>query len=1069
MTDDTPPPSRPPADRPDPGPATSPRRGRITDVFIRRPVIAIVVNAIIVLAGLQAISTLSVRQYPKSENAAIVVTTPYVGANADLVRGFITTPIERAIAAADGIDYIESQSLQGVSIVRARLELNYDATRALTEIGSKVDRVRGDLPPEAEVPVLDVESADSQFAAAYLSFSSEFLGQNEITDYLVRVVQPRLAALDGVQRADILGARTFAMRVWLKGERMAALGVSPSEVRNALASNNYLAAVGQTKGSLIQVNLTASTDLSSVDEFEDLVVREEDGGIVRLGDVATVSLGAESYDTEVNFTGQTAVFIGVWSLPNANLLDVMGRVRTEMAAIVSELPSQLTGTIAYDATEYIESAIEEVLSTLTETLLIVVVVIFLFLGSMRSVVVPVVAIPVSLIGAIFLMQAFGFTLNLLTLLAIVLSVGLVVDDAIVMVENVERQMRLGKSPTRAALDGAGELVGPVMAMTVTLAAVYTPIAFQGGLTGSLFREFALTLAGAVVISGVVAVTLSPVMAARLLKVDDGNRGWLQRNIDAGFALIRRRYDALLHRALRGGRAGIYAAWVGLTAVAMLMFSMSPGELAPTEDQGVLFGVVNTPSNATLDQLRPSKDRVHEIAARFPETQFTFQLTNPTGGFWGMGLYPWDERDRSAHELLPLVQAEVEKVPAIETFPILPPALPGGGQFPVEFVIASTAEHTEILEVANQVQEAATKSGMFAFPPLIDVKIDQPESRIVLDRDKAAELGIDMTAVGRDLGAAVGGNFVNRFSLGGRSYKVVPQLERTQRLNPEQLTELYVSTGRNDDLVRLGTFAQVEDRVTPRSLNRFQQLNAVKISGVATQPLGTALAFLEEEARQVMPAGYSLDYTGESRQLVTEGSGYLIAFGLSLMLIFLVLAAQFNSFRDPLVILGGSVPLAMFGALIFTFLKMPNPNMSFWTDGWTTTLNVYSQVGLVTLVGLVAKNGILIVEFANQLQRDGLDKLAAVQEAATTRLRPILMTTMATVFGHFPLVLVTGPGAEARNSIGLVLVGGMAIGTLFTLFFVPAIYLLFAKDHAAEGVGDAERDDDAPVGALAPAE
>jgi len=1044
------------------GPETG-RRSRLTDVFIRRPVIAIVVNAVIVLAGIQAIFSLSVRQYPKSENAAVTITTAYVGANAELVRGFITTPLERAVAAADGIDYIESQSLQGVSIVRARLELNYDANRALSDISAKVDRVRGDLPPEAEVPILDIESADSEFAAAYLSFSSEFLGQNEITDYLVRVVQPRLAALDGVQRADILGARTFAMRVWLRGERMAALGVSPSEVRNALASNNYLAAVGQTKGSLIQVNLTANTDLRTVQEFEDLIIREENGGIVRLKDVATVSLGAESYDTEVNFTGETAVFIGVWSLPNANLLEVMERVRSEMGAITSELPSQLTGTIAYDATEYIESALEEVLATLTETLLIVVVVIFLFLGSVRSVLVPVVAIPVSLIGAIFLMQSLGFTLNLLTLLAIVLSVGLVVDDAIVMVENVERQMRLGKSPFRAALDGAGELVGPVLAMTVTLAAVYAPIAFQGGLTGSLFREFALTLAGAVVISGIVAVTLSPVMAASLLKTHEGKENALQRGINGGFEWIRRTYDRLLHGALRGGRAGIYAAWLALTAIAFLMFSMSPGELAPTEDQGVLFGVVNTPSNATLDQLRPSKERIHEIAMRFPETQFTFQLTQPTGGFWGMGLKPWDERERSAHELLPLVQAEVEKVPAVETFPILPPALPGGGQFPVEFVIASTAEHTEILEVAEKVQQAAIESGMFAFPPLIDVKIDQPESRIVINRDKAAELGIDMTAVGRDLGAAVSGAFVNRFSLGGRSYKVVPQLDRSQRLNPDQLTDLYVSAGNDGGLVRLGTFARVEDQVTPRSLNRFQQLNSVKISGVATQPLGTALAFLEDEARKVMPAGYSLDYTGESRQLVTEGSGYVVAFSLSLILIFLVLAAQFNSFRDPLVILGGSVPLAMFGALIFTFLKMPNPNMSFWTDGWTTTLNVYSQVGLVTLVGLVAKNGILIVEFANQLQRDGVAKLDAVQQAATTRLRPILMTTMATVFGHFPLVLVTGPGAEARNSIGLVLVGGMGIGTLFTLFFVPAIYLLVAKDHTAERL-DADAADRPDAGA-----
>lgn len=1029
---------------------------KITDLFIRRPVIAVVVNLVIVIAGLQAIRSLTVRQYPRSENAAITVTTAYVGANAELVRGFITTPLERAIAAADGIDYIGSESRQNVSVITANLELNYDAVRALSEISAKVDQVRGDLPPEAEVPILDIVSVDSQFASAYLSFSSDFLEQNEITDYLVRVVQPRLSAVKGVQRAEILGARTFAMRIWLKPEKMAAHRISPAEVSQALIANNYLAAVGQTKGSLIQVNLTTNTGLESVDEFKHLVVREQGGVIVRLEDIAEVALGAESYDERVNFTGQTAVFIGIWVLPNSNSLDVIEDVRTELQAIKDDLPEQLRAEIAYDATKYIRSAIREVITTLSETLAIVVVVIFLFLGSFRSVVVPVVAIPVSLIGAVFLMQVFGFTINLLTLLAIVLSVGLVVDDAIVMVENVERHLREGMTRVQAAIKGARELVGPIIAMTITLAAVYTPIAFQGGLTGSLFREFALTLAGAVLISGVVALTLSPVMSARFLPEERSEKG-LPARIDRGFRRLKDIYLRLLDLTL-GARPAIYVAWVALSVLAVVMFVMSPRELAPNEDQGVIFGIVDTPANSTIDQLAPSVEAVNEMAMSFPETEFTFQITSPAGGFWGMGLKPWDQRERTVFDLMPEVGQKVNQIPGIQTFPVLPPALPGGGQFPVEFVVASTAEPNEILQLVKELQQKATESGLFAFPPLIDVKIDQPESQIVFNRDKVAELGLSLRAVGQELGSAVGGDYVNRFSIAGRSYKVIPQLERSARLNADQLQSIYV-TKPDGGLIALSTIATVRDKVVPRSLNRFQQLNSVKLSGVAIRPLDEALSFLESEAAEILPRGYTVDYTGESRQLRKEGNKFVPAFALAVVLIFLVLAAQFNSFRDPLVILGGSVPLAMFGASIFTFLKMPDPNMHFWTDGWTTTLNVYSQVGLVTLIGLVSKNGILIVEFANQLQREGQAKLEAVRNAAGVRLRPVLMTTVATVFGHFPLTLVTGPGAEARNSIGLVLVGGMSLGTLFTLFFVPSIYMLFARDQRAT---EAQRERDSTI-------
>jgi len=1019
---------------------------KFTDLFIRRPVLALVVNLVIVIAGLQAIRTLNVRQYPHSENASVTVTTVYTGASAELVRGFITTPLERAIAAADGIEYMQSQSTLGMSTITVRLKINYDSTKALAEISSKVDQVRRDLPPEAEVPVINIESADSQFASAYLSFSSDILKQNEITDYLVRVVQPRLSAIAGVQRADILGGRTFAMRIWLKPERMAALNISPAQVRQALTANNFLSALGHSKGSLIQVNLTADTNLNTVDEFKRLAVREQNGAIVRISDIADVSLGAEDYDSEVHFSGQTAVFIGIWPLPNANSIDVIKKVRTEMAAIQRDLPSGMQAHVAYDATDYINTAIHEVLKTLGDTLLIVMVVIFLFLGSFRSVVIPLVAIPVSLIGAVFLMQAFGFTVNLLTLLAVVLSVGLVVDDAIVVVENVERHMGEGKSPLEAALLGARELVGPIIAMTVTLAAVYLPIGLQGGLTGSLFREFSLTLAGAVTISGIVALTLSPVMSAKLLKPGSEEHG-LAGRITRDFNRLKNAYGRWLSATL-AARPAVYTVWIVITLLAIPMFTMSARELAPTEDQGVIFGILDAAANSTLDQNSRYAAAANQIFMGIPETDFTFQITMPNSGFGGMVTKPWNDRKRTISQIMPEVQQKLQGIPGIRMFPVAPPALPGGGQFPVEFILASTADANQVLEFANQLQRKAVESKMFAFPPLIDVKVDQPQTEFVIDRDKVASLGLNLGQVGADLGGMVGGDYVNRFDISGRSYKVIPQIERVGRLNPAQLKDIYV-TGPGGKLIPLSTVATLKESVVPRSLNRFQQLNAVMISGVAMRPLDEALRFLEGEAGKILPKGYVLDYTGESRQLRTEGNKFLPAFALAVILIFLVLAAQFNSFRDPFVILAGSVPLAIFGALIFTFLKMPNPNTPFWTHGWTTTLNIYSQVGLVTLVGLVSKNGILIVEFANKLQLQGLSKLEAVHQAAMTRLRPILMTSAATIAGHFPLTLVTGAGAAARNSIGLVLVGGMCVGTLFTLFVVPSIYMLIARDHGKD--------------------
>jgi multidrug efflux pump len=1005
---------------------------KFTDLFVKRPVLAMVVNLVILIAGLQAIRSLSVRQYPRSDIAVVQITTVYVGANADLVRGFVTTPIERVVASADGIDYMESTSAQGLSTIQVHLKINYDTTAALTQIQAKVAQVRNDLPPDAQIPVIDLQTADTQFAAIYIGFSSADLDQNQITDYLTRAVQPKLSAISGVQRADILGNRTFAMRLWLKPQEMAARGVSPSDVHDALSKNNYLSALGSTKGSMVSVNLIANTDLRTADEFRQMVIKENNGTVVRLGEVADVQLGAENYDQDVKFNGETATFMGIWVLPTANSLDVIKAVRQTLPGIEQQLPAGMKLGIPYDSTAYIQDAINEVLHTLTETLVIVIVVIFLFLGSFRSVLIPVVAIPISLIGAVFLMLVAGFTINLLTLLAIVLSVGLVVDDAIVMVENVERHLEMGKTPFQAAKDAARELVGPIIAMTITLAAVYAPIGIQGGLTGALFREFAFTLAGAVVVSGIVALTLSPMMGSKLLRAGASHKG-LPGIVNRTFEKVRTLYTRLLGGTLQY-RPVVLTVWA-VVAVLMIPFYMfSMRELAPAEDQGVVFGVIQAAPNATIDQTNLFTKQVYDVYHSFPENGSTFQITTPNGGFGGMVTKPWSQRTKTTQQLLVESTGPLSKIAGVRVIPLTPPPLPGGGNFPVDFVIASAAEPQQVSALAEQIVQKAMAKGIFIFADT-DVKFDQPQTEVVFDRDKLRSQGVDLSQAGQDLSTMLGGNYVNRFSIQGRSYKVIPQVKRIERLTPDQLSQIYVK-GSADKLVPLSTFATLKTTTEPRSLNKFQQLNAVRIQGVIPPPvpLDQALTELENDAKEILPQGFTVDYAGESRQLRVEGSKFLGTFLLSAILIYLVLAAQFESFRDPFIILAGSVPLAISGALVFSFLGF-------------TTLNIYSQVGLITLVGLISKNGILIVEFANHLQETGLSKLEAIIGAATTRLRPILMTTAATVFGHFPLVLAKGPGAGARNSIGIMLVSGMIIGTAFTLFVVPSIYMLVAKTHS----------------------
>jgi multidrug efflux pump len=1006
----------------------------VTDIFIRRPVVAVVVNLIIVLAGWRALQTLPVQQYPSIESSSVVITTVYTGASAETVRGFLTTPIERVVSAISGVDYIESTSRAGVSIVTVRLKLNHSSTAALAEITARLQQVRSELPAEAEPPIVEVQRADRPYASFYLSFSSSERTIPEITDWLARTLQPQLSTLAGVQRVSFEGAQPLAMRVWIDPDRLAAFNLSPGEVHAALRRNNYLAAVGRTKGDMVQINLLANTDLRTVEEFQNLIVKENGGALIRLSDVARVELGAEEPDWMAKFSKKEAVYLGVWPLPGSNEIEVSDRLQAEMERIRPTLPPDIDMQLAYDATVFMRDALKEISKTLTETMLIVAVVVFLFMGSVRTALVPLVAMPVSLIGAVLVMLACGFSLNLLTILAIVLSVGLVVDDAIVVVENVERHVREGKTRIQAALVGARELVGPVIAMTITLAAVYTPIAFQGGLTGMLFLEFAITLAAAVVVSGFVAITLSPVMSSRFVH-PQGKEGWLTKRVNHGFDRLRRLYARMLDDALAIRWAVVVAAIVIMVS-AWPLYTHSRRELAPVEDQSHISFFLEAAPDSTLEATHRHTLDVVDAVTSFKEAKFMWSLTAAWGGFGGMVTKNWKERERSTEQMYGEVYGAVSQIPGLRVFPRLDPPLPTPGQYDVELVLQSDAPLEQMQELAAAVVGAGWQSGKFLYVDS-DLKVDQPEARVVLDRERLADLGLDLATAGQELGTVLGGAYVNRFNYFDRSYKVIPQLGDEDRSTVGPLLDLKIKTP-GGELVPVSTFTQIVSSNSPRSLNRFQQRNAVRVFG-GVRPGVTkeeGLKVLEEAANALKGPGVVLDYAGESRQIRREGSALTVTLGFAVALIYLVLAAQFRSFTDPLIVLLGSAPLAISGALLFSFLDL-------------TTINIYSQVGLITLVGLIAKNGILIVEFANTLQERGLPKAAALREACLTRFRPVLMTSAATVLGHFPLVLVTGPGAEARNSIGIVLVAGMVVGSGFTLFVVPVFYSLLAATHRPE--------------------
>ncbi len=1011
---------------------------RFTDVFIHKPVLAIVVSLFILLLGIRAVYDLNVRQFPEIQNAVVTVSTSYIGADADLIQGFITTPLEREVAAAEGIDYVVSTSVAGRSTVEAFLRMDRDPNEALTEIAAQVNKLRSDLPENAEDPVVEL-AVGEQIAAMYLSFYSDVLENNQITDYLVRVVEPQLATIPGVQRAQILGARTFAMRAWLDPERMASLGVTGGDVTNALRANNVLSAVGRTKGQMVAIDLNAATDLQSAEEFRRLVIRSDNGALVRLEEVAEIELGSESYESSVSFNGLEASFMAIEVAPDANALDVIAEVRRVWdRQIIPALPEGLNADIPYDSTEYIEGAINEVLTTIVLALVIVIVVIYGFLGSLRSVIIPALAVPLSLVGTFFLMLLMGFSINLLTLLAMVLAIGIVVDDAIIMLENIQRHLEEGMSRLDAALLGARQLAWPIVAMSTTLVAVFIPLGFVGGLTGTLFIEFAFTLAATVILSGVVAITLSPMLCSRILRSrrHGGPRPKLEVWLDNRFDRLRRWYQRRLHGALDTTPVVLVFGLIVLVSCYFL-FVTSPSELEPAEDQGFIFTIGEADSYATLDYVERNTSQINRMIEEIPEVEKIFIINgfagvNTAGA--GIVLAPWERRDRTTQEILESdVQHRLDALPGLNLFALVPPSLPSpGGGPPVEFIIGSTQPFEVMNEVTTQIVQRAMESGRFIFLDT-DLKIDRPRQTVRIDREKAALMGVDMERISTDLSGMMAGGFVGRFALDNRSYRVIPQVRRTDRLTPDQLTDFH-TRNRDGEMVPFSALVTLEESVQPQQLKRFQQLNAVTISGVPRPgvPLGEALGVLEEIAAEVLPTEFTVDYSGQSRQYRAEGQGLVVTFFFALLVIFLVLAAQFESFRNAFIMLV-TVPMSVCGAMIFVSLGF-------------TTLNIYTQVGLLTLIGLIAKHGILIVEFANKLQDEGRSKREAIEEATSIRLRPILMTTAATVLAMVPLLIADGPGAGSRFAMGLIIASGMTVGTAFTLFVVPAVYLFMAAER-----------------------
>ena len=1008
---------------------------KFTDIFIHRPVLATVVSLLILLIGLRSLGLLEVRQFPLIKNTVITVTTAYPGASSELVKGFVTTPLQQAMAEANGIDYISSTSAQGLSTIEAQMRLNYDPNAAIAEIQAKVASKRGELPGDVEDPVIESTTGD-RTALMYLAFFSDTIPRPQISDYVLRVVQPQLQALPGVAKARLFASQ-YAMRIWLDPQRMAALGVTGEDVVNVLRNNNYLAGIGATKDKYVTINLTATTDVNAPENFRKLVVRNQNGSLVRVQDIARTELGADNYDFTTWYKGIPSVFIGIEQAPGANPISVADRVNDLIPRISANLPKGLEVKVPYDASQFIKSSIKEVYKTIIEAVLIVLVVIYLTLGSARAAIIPFVAVPLSMIGAAFVMYVLGYSLNVLTLLSMVLAIGLVVDDAIIVVENVHRHIEQGESRMQAALKGARELAIPIIAMTTTLLAVYAPIGFMGGLTGALFIEFAFTLTGAVLISGVIALTLSPMLSSRVLR-EHGKEGRFEQKVEQAFSWLSRTYQQTLKKTLNRTTVMIFLGVVILLSN-FLMFMNSKNELAPDEDQSILFFSSTGPRTATLDYLEAYGQQIQSIFETFPEYNESFYILGRTPGqiFGGFKMVPVEERERSQSDLKGPLFGMLGQVAGFRTFVFPRPSIPTPTRgAPFQFVLTTDRSYEQLVEVADHLLGKAMSSGNFMFLEK-SIDIDRPTISVEIDRDRAGDLGISMASIGRNLGTLLGGGYVNRFSMEGRSYKVIPLVAREYRRDADMLKDYYVRNS-SGDMVPLSNIVTLKQSVEPTDRTQFQQLNSLVIQGV-TSPnvaLGDALEYITSIAQESLPKGYGYDYLGDSRQYAKESGALTITMLMSLLVIYLVLAAQFESWRDPAIILV-SVPLATAGALIFIMF-----------DVHALSLNIYTKVGLITLIGVVAKNGILIVEFANKLQiNEGLSKRDAVEKAATIRLRPIFMTSVALIVAMVPLLIATGAGAVSRFHIGLTIAAGLGIGTFFTLFILPAFYILLARDHS----------------------
>ena len=1001
------------------------------DIFVKRPVLAIVISLVLLLAGGYSALKIPVIQFPQIESSSLEITTAYPGSSAEVVQGFITEPIERAAMTIPGVDYVDATTTAGSSKVTAWLELNEDSTRALAELSARLAQIRYELPDGAEDPAVSVVRADRPAALFYLDVQGDQWTRSELTDYLEREVNPLFASIDGVQRVGLEGGRSPAMRVWIDPMKIAALNMGADEVLNAIRGNNVIATMGKTENDQRQIHLLSNATLETVADFEQLVVSNIDGAVIRLGDIARVELGETRGTIKARYNQKTTVYISIWPLPGANEIAIGDEVYKRLATINEALPRGLVINTGYDGTIYMRESLREIFTTLFETILLVGVVVLILMGSFRTALVPLVTIPISILGSIAVIYMMGFALNLLTILAVVLSVGLVVDDAIVVVENVARHLREGRTRVAAALVSSRELLSPIIAMTFTLAAVYTPIGFVSGFTGSLFKEFAFTLATAVIISGVVAITLSPIMSAWVC-ADKGKESRMTQAVNGWFDGLRDRYIKLLSGSFAWRNQILFSAlFISLLAVPFYLFSAK--ELAPIEDQNSINIIIESPPNASLEY---TDDYMHDVIGLIQETtpglKMVWQIISPDGGFGGIEFVDFDQREHSVQALLPAVFQNLSGITGVKVFPILFPSLPTAGQFDVEMVVQSPDDYQTMEQYARQLIQAAYQSGQFMFVDT-DLNVNLPQGRLRFDHDRIADLGMDIQYVSHQLASLFAEMDANRFNADGKAYRVIPLVENQARDNPDAILDVSVRTPAGE-LVPLRTIADLESITGPRSLGKFNQQRSFRIYGgvLPGTTNGQALATLEQAAADVLPSSYTIDYAGISRQLKKEGSSMVSVLIIAIIVVYLALAIQFNSFRLPLVVLVGSVPLALSGAMLFTFLSF-------------TTINIYAQIGFITLVGLIAKNGILITEFAHEQQRQGLTKVDAITESAALRLRPVLMTTAATVLGHFPLVLVSGPGAEARNSIGIILVAGMAIGTLFTLFILPSVYLWLAGE------------------------